>query len=153
MAPGYFQLAIGLSYKPADYFSVLLSPIGSRLTVVNDQRLSDEGAYGVEKGKASLFQAGASVNALFKKDIVKNVNLMSKLDLFSNYLKNPENIIVNWENLIILKVNKYISVNFAAMLIYDDNIAYIDPDDGIQRGARTQFMETFTVGFAYSLDK
>jgi hypothetical protein len=159
MAPGYFQLAIGLSYKPVDYFSVLLSPVGARLTIVNDDTLSAYGAFGVEPNKKSLLQAGASVNAIFKKDIFKNVNLMSKLDLFSDYSKEPSNLvkvwIVNWENVLLLKVNKYISVNVATMLKHDNNIPYIDPEDETKtpHGARTQFMETFTVGFAYTFTR
>jgi len=159
MSPGYFQLAIGLSYKPVDYFSVLLSPVGARLTIVNDKSLSDAGAYGVEPGETSLLQAGASVNAIYKRDIVKNVNLMSKLDLFTDYSKHPENIInvwiVSWENNLLLRVNKFISVNVATMLIYDDNIPYIDPKDELKepQGARIQFMETLSVGFAYSFTR
>ncbi|NVO20271.1 MAG: DUF3078 domain-containing protein [Bacteroidetes bacterium] len=155
MAPGYFQLSIGLSYKPVDYFSVLLSPIGARLTVVNDQTLSDQEAYGVKKGEKSLLQAGASVNAIIKKDLFKNVSLLSKLDLFNNYLKNPQNIIVSWENNLLLKFTKYISVNLATMLIYDDNILYKDPKDtSTDKGSpKTQFMETLSVGFTYTLSR
>jgi hypothetical protein len=155
MAPGYFQLSIGLNYKPVDYFSVLISPIGARLTVVTDKKLSDAGAYGVKAGENSLLQAGASLNALFKKDLMKNVNFMSKLDLFSDYLNNPQNIIVGWENNLLLKVNKYISVNLATMLIHDNNIPYVDPKDPAkeQQGARAQFMETLSVGFAYSFSR
>jgi len=78
-----------------EYFSVLISPIGSRVTIVSDEKLSDAGAFGVTPGETALVQVGASVNAIFKKDIFKNINLMSKLDLFSDYKKNPENIIVN----------------------------------------------------------
>jgi hypothetical protein len=155
MAPGYFQLSIGLNYKPVDYFSVLISPIGARLTVVNDKTLSDAGAFGVKAGEHSLLQAGASLNALFKKDLMKNVNFMSKLDLFSDYLNNPQNIIVGWENNLLLKVNKYISVNLATMLIHDNNIPYIDPKDATKEphGAKAQFMETLSVGFAYSFSR
>jgi len=43
---------------------------------------------------------------------MKNVSFTSKVDLFSDYLKNPQNIVVNWENLITMKINKYISANF-----------------------------------------
>lgn len=152
MAPGYFQFSIGLNYKPVDYFSVLISPIGARLTVVNDKSLTSrpEGAYGIFNGNTTLWQIGASVNAIFKKDIAKNVNLMSKLDLFSDYRHNPQNIIVGWENNIMMKVNKYISLNLATMLIYDDNINSIDKE-GISHGPKTQFRETFSVGFAYTM--
>jgi hypothetical protein len=158
MAPAYFQLAIGLSYKPVDYFSILLAPVGARLTVVNDDTLSAKGAFGVDPGETTLLQAGASINALFKKDIFKNVNLMSKMDLFSDYSKDMSNLvkvwIVNWENVLLLKVNKYVSVNIATRLIHDNNIPYIDPDEpDVKHGARTQFMETVTVGFSYNFTR
>ncbi len=158
MAPGYFQFSLGLNYKPVDYFAVFISPIGARLTVVNDSSLTNTldqdgnliGAFGVMGDNTTLWQVGGSLNVVFKKDIVKNVNLMSKLDLFSDYRNNPQNIIVGWENNILMKVNKYLSLSLATMLIYDDNINYTDRE-GITHGPRTQFRETFSVGFAYTL--
>jgi len=157
MAPGYFQLSLGMTYKPVDYFYVFISPIGSRLTVVNDPILTNAmddhgnliGAFGVKGDNNTLWQVGFSVNAALKKDIMKNVNLLSKLDLFSDYRHNPQNIIVGWENNILMKVNKYISLNLATMLIYDDNIEYIN-DDGQNVGPKLQFRETFSIGFAYT---
>ena len=158
LAPGYFQLSIGLNYKPVDYFAVFISPVGARLTVVNDTALTNTiddkgnliGAFGVIGDNSTLWQVGGSVNLIFKKDIMKNVNLMSKLDLFSDYRNNPQNIIVGWENNIMMKVNKYISLSLLTMLIYDDNIKYTDKE-GITHGPRTQFRETFTIGFAYTV--
>jgi hypothetical protein len=159
MAPGYFQLSIGLNYKPVDYFALFISPIGARLTVVNDADLTNTrdqegnliGAFGVIGDNTTLWQVGGSVNAVFKKDIMKNVNFMSKLDLFSDYRNNPLNIIVGWENNLLMKVNKYISLTLTSMLIYDDNIKYTDKE-GNTHGPRTQFRETFAIGFAYSLE-
>ena len=58
----------------------------------------------------------------FKSEFLKNVSFTTKIDLFSNYTENPQNIDVNWEILIAMKVNKYLSVNFNTQLIYDDNI-------------------------------
>ncbi len=159
MAPGYLQLSLGLNYKPVEYFAVFISPIGARLTVVNDPALTntkDEkgnliGAFGVIGNNTTLWQVGGSINAVFKKDIMKNVNLMSKLDLFSDYLHNPQNIIVGWENNLLMKVNKYVSLTFTSMLIYDDNVNYTDKE-GNTHGPRTQFRETFALGFSYSLE-
>ncbi len=158
MAPGYFQLSLGLNYKPVDYFSLFISPIGARLTVVNDSKLThmvDDkenliGAFGVKGDNTTLWQVGGSLNMIFKKDIMKNLNYMSKLDLFSDYRHNPQNIIVGFENDFLMKVNKYISLSLTTMLIYDDNIKYTDKE-GITHGPRTQFRETFSLGFAYSL--
>ena len=49
-----------------------------------------------------------------------------------------------------MKVNKYISLSLATMLVYDDNINYTDKE-GNTFGPRTQFKETFSIGFAYSI--
>jgi len=49
-----------------------------------------------------------------------------------------------------MKVNKYLSLSLATMLIYDDNINYTDRE-GITHGPRTQLRETVSVGFAYTL--
>nr|MBP9083784.1 DUF3078 domain-containing protein [Bacteroidia bacterium] len=94
-----------------------------------------------------------SIRALYKKDIIENVNLQTKLELFSNYLEDPQNIDVNWEVLISMKVNKYITATLATQLIYDDNtiIAVDNNSDGIidEAGPRTQFKEVLGVGFSY----
>ncbi len=47
-SPGYIQLALGLDYKPTDYFSVLIAPIAGKITMVNRQHLANDGAYGVQ---------------------------------------------------------------------------------------------------------
>jgi len=151
LAPGYLQLSIGMNYKPVDYYSLFISPVGARLTLVNDKSLTSrtQGAYGIFGDNTTLWQVGGSVNMTFKKDILKNVNLMSKLDLFSDYRNNPQNIIVGWENNILMKVNKYISLGLSTMLIADNNIPYLDKE-GLSHGARAQFRETFSIGFAYT---
>ncbi len=152
LAPGYFQLSIGMNYKPVDYFYVFISPIGARLTLVNDKSLTGrpEGAYGIFGDNTTLWQVGGSVNVGLKKDILKNVNLMSKLDLFSDYRNHPEKIIVGWENNILMKVNKYISLNLSTMLIRDHNITYVDKN-GNSQGVKTQFRETFSLGLTYTM--
>ena len=151
MAPGYFQLSIGMNYKPVNYFSVFISPVGARLTVVTDSSLTHrkEGAYGIFGDNTTLWQTGGSINAIFKRDIMKNVNLMSKLDIFSNYRDKPEKIIVSWENNILMKVNKYISVNISTMLIYDDK-AIVAENSG-KFSEIIQFRETFGIGLAYTI--
>jgi hypothetical protein len=165
LAPGYLQFAIGMDYKPSDVFSLFISPLGARITFVNDTRLSDLGAFGVDPatytndsvpvlikhGKSSRLEAGASLKAIVKKDLVKNVTIGSKLELFSNYVENPQNIIVNWEVLIALKVNSFITTTIGTQLIYDDNVTIGDKDG--KSGPRTQFKETIGVGLAFKFGK
>jgi hypothetical protein len=151
MAPAYFQLSIGMNYKPVEYFSVFISPVGARLTVVTDTSLTHrkEGAYGITADNTTLWQVGGSVNAIFKKDILKNINLMSKLDIFTNYGERPDKVVVGWENNILMKVNKYISLNLSTMLIYDDKAIIIFNSNKFKD--ILQFRETFGVGLAYTI--
>ena len=81
-----------------------------------------------------------------------NISITSKLDLFSNYLKDPQNIDVNWENLIGLKVNDFITISLNTHLIYDADVKILTPqDDGsVAEGkARVQFKEILGIGFMY----
>lgn len=149
LAPAYALLSLGMNYKPNDNFSVFISPITARWVIVKDNDLSARGAYGVDTGKHVKVQVGAFLSAQFQKDILKNVNYKSKLDLFSNYLKNPQNINVYMTNLLSLKINNYLTSIFALDIIYDDNVRVFGPN---KNAARTQMRESISIGFAYKFD-
>lgn len=157
LAPAYLLFSLGMDYKPTPEFSLFLSPLTSKNTFVNDDLLSAAGAFGVEPGKKFRSELGAYLNAAYKKDeILKNVNFLTKLDLFSNYLNNPQNIDVSWEMLIVLKVNEFISATVNTHLLYDDDIL-IKVDEGSEgepiMGKRTQFKEVIGVGLTYKFIK
>jgi len=84
-----------------------------------------------------------------KNEFLQNVSFTTKIDLFSNYLNNPQNIDISWETLIALKVNKYISVSLNTHLLYDDDIKILLEDSEIP-GPRIQFKEIFGVGLSYN---
>lgn len=154
MSPGYLLLAIGMDYSPNDFFSASASPLTGKVTVVNDQTLADNGAFGVEPGKHVRYEFGGYIKLNFKKEIWENVELNSKLELFSNYFNNPQNIDVNWDMLLSMKVNEFLAVTLNTTLIYDDdvNIEVDQNDDGIVDavGPRTQFKEVLGVGLTFS---
>jgi hypothetical protein len=160
-APAYLLLAIGLDYKPSQYFSAFIAPFTAKFTFVTDQILSDAGAFGVTPGQKSRGEIGGYLRVIyskgdFKDEFLKNVSFTTKVDLFSNYRDNPQNVDISWETLLALKVNKFISVNFNTVLLYDDNIKVpVDRNgNGIFEsteapGPRTQFKEILGVGFSY----
>jgi hypothetical protein len=157
-APAYLLGAIGLDYKPSPYLSAFISPLTSKTTFVTDKTLSDAGAFGVDPGKKTKNEVGGYLRIIyskndFKNEFLKNISFTTKIDLYSNYLDKPQNVDVSWETLIVMKVNKYISVNLNTHLIYDDNIKIgvdTNGDDIIDRtGSRTQFKEIFGAGFSY----
>ncbi|MEJ6735528.1 MAG: DUF3078 domain-containing protein [Flavobacteriales bacterium] len=146
LAPGYMLGAIGMDYKPNEIFNLFVSPITMKMTIVNDQTLSNAGAYGVDQGKKTRSEYGGYLRAILKKDIMKNINLQTKLELFSNY-EEATHIDVNWEVLVAMKVNKYISATISTQLIYDHDIDILDSDGKV--GPRTQFKEVIGVGISY----
>lgn len=156
-APAYLLAALGLDYKPSDHFSAFIAPLTGKITFVNDRELSDAGAFGVTPGKKSLSEFGGYLRAIytrnnFKNEFLKNVTFTTKIDLFSNYIKNPQNIVVNWETLIAFKVNKFLSANINTQLIYDDKIKVpvIRNGEATSIGSLIQFKEILGVGFSYS---
>ena len=165
LAPGYITAALGLDYKQGDKLSVFFAPLTGRITLVKSTTLADAGAFGVDPavydttgelishGKSIKKEFGGYIRIYLKKDLIKNVNLQMKLDLFSNYIKKPENLDVSWEVLISMKVNKFISATLSTQLLYDDDVIIkLDKNnDGIidVNGPRTQFKEILAVGFSY----
>uniref|UniRef100_UPI003216246A DUF3078 domain-containing protein n=1 Tax=uncultured Draconibacterium sp. TaxID=1573823 RepID=UPI003216246A len=147
MAPGYLTLGLGMDYK-TNNFSALLAPVSGKFTFVTDSDLSDAGAFGVDPGDKTRSELGATAKFEYKTDIMKNVSFTTKLDLFSNYLKNPQNIDIDWTAQINMKVNDYLSANIITQLIYDDDVDIVDPDTGIG-SPKIQFMEMFGVGLTF----
>jgi hypothetical protein len=156
-SPAYLLVALGIDYKPGDHFSAFIAPVTGKITIVNNKTLSDAGAFGVTPGDKSLSEFGGYIRAIyskndFKNEFLKNVTFTTKIDLFSNYIKNPQNIVVNWENLIAFKVNKFISANISTQLIYDDKIKVPVVRNGDLKsiGSLVQFKEILGVGFSYN---
>ena len=169
LSPASMLTSIGMDYKPNQMLSVFISPFTGKFTAVYNQRMADLGAYGVEPaergpegniipgtGQRLRKEFGGFVNVRFRHEIFKNVTLQSKADLFSNYLHNPQNIDLNWENLVNFKVNKLVSASIFVHMIYDDDVL-IDVDqsgDGILdgKGPRLQLKETLGIGLSYKFD-
>lgn len=120
-APAYLSFGPGFAYKESDDFYFNLSPAAPRFVIVTNKTLSDLGAFGVDPGKKVRTEFGASFNAYYKKEIVENITLENSLKLYSDYLDKPQNVDVDYTINLYMKVNKFVTVNAGAQLIYDDN--------------------------------
>lgn len=161
MAPAYFNISLGIEYAPKETFNMYLSPLAGKMTIVNDEVLANAGAFGVEKavldtdgsvltaGKRIRNEFGAYFRVKFQKEIMKNIEMKTRVELFSNYLNNPENIDVNAENIFAFKVNKWFSASLQWNLQYDDDIAIRDSKGNT--GPRTQFKSVLGLGISYTL--
>jgi hypothetical protein len=120
-SPAYFQFGPGMLWKKSDNLKVNIAPATSKLIVVHPHFTEFGSSFGVEQGKSTRFEFGAAVNGYYKFKVMENVTFENILNLYSNYRDNPQNIDVDYTLNVVMKVNKYLSTNFAFQTIYDDN--------------------------------
>jgi hypothetical protein len=164
-APAIVTLGPGLTYKPKDYFTLFFSPVEGKMTFVtpDDPGRSmdtlaggvytdryyndvDETRFGLKKGKWFMGELGLELDLLFQKDIVKNVNWKSHLNVFVSYLNASYNTqmpyyyagadsmgtitipekyshipVVKWDNDLVFKINKFLSATLTTKFIYQYN--------------------------------
>lgn len=149
LAPAYLTIATGLDYQPSEFFSLFITPVSAKFTFVADDSLSNAGAFGVDPGEKFRAEMGATVKGEYKASIMQNVNLTTSLALFSNYFDHPENIDVNWDTSLNMKINEYLSANFSANMIYDHDVL-IPLDDQGNSGRRIQLKQVLGVGLSYN---
>ncbi len=150
MAPGYLLTAFGMDYQPGRSLSLFLAPLTGKFTFVNDERLANMGAFGVDPGEKARSEIGGYVRVSYNRTITENITLRSKADFFSNYLDNPLDIDVSWENLFLMKVGRFLTVSLATHLIYDGDILFDTNDDGEGDSTKVQFKQLLGIGLAYS---
>lgn len=138
MSPAYLQTGPGMLWKKSDNLKVNISPATARFIFVHDHFTEFGESFGVEQGKTMRFELGASLNAYYKFQVMENFTIENILNLYSNYLEDPQNVDIDYQMNAVLKVNKYISTNLTFQALYDDN-AY--------RGFQTR--HTLGVGLNY----
>ena len=167
MAPGYLLFGAGTSYITKDEkFNLYLSPLTQKSTFVLDQDLADNGAFGVEEaeldadgnvitpGENHLLEIGILITNNFNYNIADNIELKSRLNLYTDYIKSFGNGDVDWELTLNMKVNKFISTSLGTQMIYDDDILFdvVKNDNGtiVDPGTpKIQFKQVLGVGLLY----
>ncbi|MFC0875984.1 DUF3078 domain-containing protein [Saccharicrinis sp. FJH2] len=153
LSPAKTYLSIGLDYKyKKNLLSVLISPLTMKNTLVSDTAKINEQKFGVEAGKRSKTEAGAYIKANLKWNINSEMHVNSNLYLFSNYVKNPQNIDVDWEGEYEYKFSHVFSLRFYVNLKYDDEEKiYIGDDSAGNKiySKRIQIKQLTSVGFSY----
>ncbi len=107
-APGYMTLSAGMLYKPNDVFSLYVSPLTGKTTIVCDTTLSVN--YGLDEGSKCRWEYGAYVKLnLDKKDLLKNVDYYLHATLFSNLVDHPDHVDVDCETGFNFTINQYLT--------------------------------------------
>jgi hypothetical protein len=165
-APAYTFLGTGAEYNnKKKLFHLYLSPLTMKNTLVLNQRLANQGAFGVTKaiydpvtnelireGEKSRTELGVLVMTGFKREIFPNVKLENRLSLYSDYINKFGNIDVDWQMQWDFIVNKYVRANINLHLIYDDDIKGKEEIGGEQVtvGPKVQLKQMLGIGLTYS---
>jgi hypothetical protein len=142
--------AIGIDYKPSKYLSVFISPINSRMIYMSDTSLSALNS--LKPDQKFNYELGMIAKVYYEKEIRKNINVMSKLDLFADYrhLDCFKCIDMNWEVLLNIKLFKAVSININTNLLWDNDIKTVNKD-GLLGDPKLQIKEIFGAGLAFNL--
>jgi hypothetical protein len=122
LAPGKVLVSLGLDYRPNKDLSIFISPITNRWILKNDSDFFNEEKFGVPAQRKTYNEVGAYMTAKYTKQIAPWIAYTGRLDLFSNYKRNPQNVDVFFTNLVSLKFNKWLATTFSLDMIYDDDI-------------------------------
>ncbi len=144
LSPAYLQFGPGLMWKRSDKLWMNFAPATSRFIFVDKAFTTapgyhDGNYFGVDEGKSSRYELGASFTGYAKFDIVTNVSMENNLSLYSNYLDQPGNIDIDYLMNLEMEINKFLSANLIFQAIYDDNTV-----------AAFQIREVFGAGFNYT---
>lgn len=141
MAPGYLNAGLGISYNPNENFQAIFRPLTGKFTFVTDPLLQVAGRYGLERdGQSVRSELGSMLNIQYRMNIYKGMDFTSQLNFFSNYLFHIERVDINYNGVLNIRFNKFISTVVGLDLIYDH--------DQVQK---LQLKQTLGVAFSYNV--
>lgn len=164
-SPAYIFLGVGTEYIRKDLgFNAYFSPLTNKTTLVLNNTLADQGAFGVDPaikdadgnilrhGKNSRTEVGILVTNQFKRQIFTNIMLDNRITLYTDYLNNFGNVDVDWQMQLDLTVNQYVKANIGMHMIYDDDIKSKREVEGVQitEGPKIQLKQMIGVGLSYT---
>ena len=155
LAPAYTVCFIGVDYKPCDKVTILIAPMSSKFTFMRDTAKFKESKFGLNKNQSLKKELGAYVKSIYHFDIRENIHIQNKINLFTNYLNDPQNIDIDWEVTVDMNITDYINTTISTHLIYDDDvdIPVYERVDGEKKQVGTtrkiQFKELLSVGISY----
>jgi hypothetical protein len=158
--PAILTAGFGLDYKPNKNTSINFSPLSYKATFVHDTANIDQTKYGVAADKRSKHEPGMSFMITNEFKPLSTVTITNRLQLFTNYINNPQNIDVDWEMIVTAALNWFTDVRFNTHLIFDDDTKtpvfdkgkqpVLDPVTGKQKStARIQFKELLGFSFVF----
>jgi len=125
LSPGKALLSFGIDYKNSNeksYFSFFATPTTIRWVTKVDPDFYSFKRFGVDSFHKIYTEIGAYITVHYNNRISKNTNLTSRLDLFSNYKRKPQNVDLLFNNVVTFSISKSFSATFVLDILYDDDV-------------------------------
>jgi hypothetical protein len=148
-SPATLKLVPGLLYRPNPDVKFLFSVISTKMVIVSNNALAAQGdsTEGVGllgnpyNGNGDFQNVNRQWGAELRGEITKKLCndrliISSVVDLYSNYLRNPENIAFEWYNSVDVVLFKNLSLNLKSDWFYDHNILVHVGGDPTRLGRR-----------------
>ena len=143
--PATIIFGVGIDYKPTSSWSIYLSPISYKGLIVANDSIAAQGIHGNPWKSATDYnnianQMGGLLKIGFTGNLVpERISYSTKMGLYSNYLKNPQNIDLDWVNELAIQIYKGLQLSVMVNVFYDDDVMVqiSDPNSvgGIKRDA------------------
>jgi len=140
LSPGKILMSAGVDFRPDKSFSLFVSPVTTRFILKTDEEFHTIDKFGVPPNQRSYTELGSFATAKYTKKFAPWAFYTGRLDLFSNYKRNPENVDVFFTNLVTMKFNKWLATNISVDMVYDDDVL-----------KRTQLKEILGIGVTVKL--
>lgn len=157
--PASLTVGLGLDYQPNDNTSINFAPLSYKGTFVPDTAMIDPTKHGLLANQRFRHEPGISAQVSHKTTVFKQVTLVNKLRLFTNYIHNPLNIDVDWEMIATTKLNWFTDIRLNTHLIYDDdtlipvlddnNEPVLNEDGSPRKIPRVQFKELIGISMIF----
>ncbi len=122
MSPANLSFGPGMLWKKSDNLKFNLAPVTGKVVIVDKNLTLPNNAYfGVDQGKSTRFEFGFNAAAYAKVNLMENVSMENILNLYTNYLEDPQNVDIDYTMNLVMAINKYLSANVSFQTIYDDN--------------------------------
>ena len=138
LSPAYIQFIFGMDYKRQD-FSLLLSPYTAVMTIVVDTATIDQTAYSISANRRSTTVDGFSITLNWKKAFSSDITYTTKAEMFYEYFEKNGQKRFDWENVVDLQINRFLTTRFLFELRYYDN-----------ESDKFQVKENISISFKYS---
>ncbi len=138
LTPAYWKLIFGMDYKK-DNLSVLISPYTLSITIVSDTTNVDKSNFGLEGNKKAQGESGFSVNTSWKKRLTTEITYTTTCELFYEYAAKNGTRQFDWENILDMQINRYLTTRLLFKLRYFNN-----------ESKKFQVKENFCIAFKFS---